>query len=94
MTAPAVKTIRRRFAVGKHFATLTLPMVAGQPVAVNVEWDGPRPPRLRPRDLLEYQRKRNAILQGLAEELGARIAVAEPAGADGWQITEIGAHGV
>jgi hypothetical protein len=71
----AVKTIRRRFTVGRYRATLSVQLAAGVPAGVNVEWDRAHPPRLSSAELQRYRRLRNAILAGVAEEIGAGIAV-------------------
>ena len=73
----AVKTLRRCFVVGKHRATLSVQLVAGVPAGVAVEWDRDKPPRLSSADLARYRTLRNAILQGIADELGAGIAVVD-----------------
>lgn len=73
----AVKTIRRRFTVEGHTATLTVPIVAGKPIAVEIEWDRDRPPRLSGKGLKRYRQLRNAILQGVADEIGGNVLVAD-----------------
>ena len=85
----AVKTIRRRFTVGRYRATLSVQLAAGVPAGVNVEWDRDKPPRLSSADLARYRTLRNAILQGIADELGAGVLIvdAEPDGS--WTPTVI-----
>ena len=73
----AVKTIRRRFTVDGHTATLTVPLVAGKPAGVTVEWDRDRPPRLSGKALARYRRLRNAILAGVADEIGGNILMVD-----------------
>jgi hypothetical protein len=57
----AVRTIRRKFTVDGMDATLSVALVAGQPIGVSVEWDSARPPRLRGAALARYRKLRNAI---------------------------------
>ncbi len=73
----AVKTIRRCFTVGKHRAVLSVQLAAGVPAGVSVEWDRDKPPRLSSADLARYRQLRNATLQGVANELGAGVAVVD-----------------
>ena len=72
----AVRTLRRAFAVGKHHAVLSVRFAAGEPAGVEIEWeDGP--PRLSRADLARYRQLRNAILQGIADEIGDGILIAD-----------------
>ena len=73
----AVKTLRRRFTVGRYRAVLSVQLAAGVPAGVAVEWDRDKPPRLSSADLARYRTLRNAILQSVADELGAGIAVVD-----------------
>lgn len=75
MTA-AVKTIRRAFRVGKHRAVLSVQFAAGVPAGATVEWeDGP--PRLSRADLARYRMLRDAVLQGIADEISDNILIAD-----------------
>ena len=77
----AVKTLRRRFTVGRYRATLSVQLAAGVPAGVKIEWDRDHPPRLSSADLARYRRLRNAILQSVADELhGAVIDYAKKVG--------------
>lgn len=73
----AVRTIRRRFTVGRHRATLTVPIVAGAALGCEVEWDSDHPPRLSSADLARYRRLRNAVLQTVANKIGAAVIVVD-----------------
>lgn len=73
----AVKTIRRAFTVAGHRATMTVPIVAGTALGITIEWDRDDPPRLRGAALARYRRLRNAILTGVANEIGGSIMVAD-----------------
>lgn len=73
----AVKTFRRAFRVGNRRALLSVQFAAGIPAGVRVEWDRDHPPRLAGRDLARYRQLRNAALQGIANEMGAGIAIAD-----------------
>lgn len=85
----AVKTLRRRFTVGRYRAVLSVQLVAGVPAGVAVEWDRDKPPRLSSADLARYRTLRNAILQGVADELGAGIAVVDLESDGRWTPTVI-----
>ena len=76
-TTAAVKTIRRAFTVAGHRATMTVPIVAGTSLGVTIEWDRDDPPRLRGAALARYRKLRNAILAGVANEIGGAIMVAD-----------------
>lgn len=73
----AVRTIRRRFTVGRHRATLTVPIVAGVALGCSIEWNSDHPPRLSSADLARYRRLRNAILQSVANEIRGAVVVVD-----------------
>jgi hypothetical protein len=73
----AIKTIKRRFRVGRHTATLSVPLVTGKAIGVSVEWDSDRPPRLSRADLEQYRQLRNAILRTVATEIGGTVLVVD-----------------
>lgn len=72
----AVRTLRRAFRVGKHRAVLSVQFAAGVPAGVEIEWES-GPPRLSRGDLARYRQLRNAILQGVAAEIGGNILIAD-----------------
>ena len=73
----AVRTIRRRFTVGRYRAALSVQLVAGVPAGVNVEWDRADPRHLSSADLARYRQLRNAILQSVADELRGPVVVVD-----------------
>lgn len=73
----AVRTIRRRFTVGRYRAPLSVQLAAGVPAGVEIEWDRDHPPRLSSTELARYRQLRNAILQSVAAEIGGAVVVVD-----------------
>lgn len=83
----ACETWSRTFTVGPHRVVLTIPLVAGRAVGMEVEWS-PLPRRLSKKRMAEYVEKRDAALAALATRIGGRIAVASPDLESGVKIIE------
>lgn len=73
----AVKTLKRRFAVGRHTATVAVTLVGGKAISADVVWGRHGPPLLTTPELARYRRLRNAVLMDVASEIQAPILVGD-----------------
>lgn len=73
----AGKQFQRSFKVGKYHCTATTTIVAGQPLAVGMEWTPDVPRNFSPGWFAEYQRKRNAVMAALSDEVGGVILMVD-----------------
>jgi hypothetical protein len=69
----ACKTITRSFYVQGHHVTATIPLVAGKAVALDFEWDPMPKKRLSHRFIVEYRKKRDAVLKVVAAEINGSV---------------------
>lgn len=76
-----ITTFRRCFSVGRFRCELTAQLLAGKPIATQVEWSPSYPKRLHPVLLKEYRQKRNRAYAALAEQLGGLAVITDCEGA-------------
>lgn len=72
----AVRKFRRTFRISRYEVTLTVTLVANQPLTMNVEWSK-FPPKLSNADRARYRKLRNVVLSEISIQLGERMMIAE-----------------
>jgi len=74
----ACTSFQRHFTVGPFTVSMTVSIIAGQPVGIECEWAPNLPRRLSKKHQAEYIAKRDAAMATLATAMGANIIVASP----------------
>lgn len=72
--------LRRSFKLGAHTVTITCDTSAigpGVTAQTNIQWAPDLPTRLSTADIKFYRKRRNAILQEIADIIGGNVVVAD-----------------
>jgi len=72
----ACRKIARSFFVQGHKVTATFTTVAGEPIATVFEWE-PKPKKIGHRFVVEYRKKRDAVIKSVANELNGSVIVVD-----------------
>jgi hypothetical protein len=74
----ACTSFQRHFTVGPFTVTMTVSIIAGQPVGIECEWSPDLPRRLSKKRKAEYIAKRDTAMAALATAIGGNIIMASP----------------
>lgn len=69
MLHDACQTLERTFSVEGFRIRARMALVAGQPLSVNFEWEPRIPERIGHRFKMLYRKRRDALLQGMVDDL-------------------------
>lgn len=72
----AVRKIRRTLKISRYEVTLTVTLVANQPLSIHVEWSK-YPPKLSKADRARYRKLRNVVLSEISRRTGERLMLAD-----------------
>jgi hypothetical protein len=70
----ACQKLMRSFFVQGYKVTATFTMVAGEPISTVFDWE-PIPKRIGHRFVVEYRKKRDAVIKSVADELNGSVVV-------------------